>query len=40
MVKAVQPGFVLGALAATAVLLLVSRRFFRFVLRSYRSASS
>jgi ABC-2 type transport system permease protein len=40
MVKVVQPAFVYGALGATGVLLVVSRRFFRFALRCYRSASS
>jgi ABC-2 type transport system permease protein len=40
MVKAIDGNFVFGALGATGVLLAVSRRFFRFALRSYRSASS
>jgi ABC-2 type transport system permease protein len=40
MVKVFQPGFVLLMAGATVVLLVVSRRFFRHALRSYRSASS
>ncbi len=40
MVKAIEVPFVLGVLGATVALLLVSRRFFRFALRAYRSASS
>ena len=40
MVKAFEPGFVGLTLVATIVLLFASRRFFRYVLRRYRSASS
>jgi ABC-2 type transport system permease protein len=40
MVKALEPGFVALTFAAGIVLLVVSRWFFRFALRSYRSASS
>jgi ABC-2 type transport system permease protein len=40
MVKVLEPGFVALTLAAGVVLLVVSRWFFRYALRSYRSASS
>lgn len=40
VVKALDWRFVLWTLASTALLLVVSRRFFRLALRSYRSASS
>jgi ABC-2 type transport system permease protein len=40
MVKALDVPFVLWMLAATLLLLVASRRFFRRALRSYRSASS
>jgi ABC-2 type transport system permease protein len=40
MVKALEPPFVVWTLASTAVLLVVSRKFFFRALRSYRSASS
>jgi ABC-2 type transport system permease protein len=40
MVKTLHWEFVLGSLGATAVLLGLSRRFFRRALHSYRSASS
>jgi ABC-2 type transport system permease protein len=40
MVKALSPGFVAGTVAAAVALVVVSRRFFRRALRSYRSASS
>jgi ABC-2 type transport system permease protein len=40
MVKALEPGPIAGMLVAAAVLLAVSRRFFRYALQSYRSASS
>ena len=40
MVRVLEPGMVAFTLAATAVLLWASRRFFQHALRSYRSASS
>jgi ABC-2 type transport system permease protein len=40
MVRTLEPGFIAGMLAATAVLLVGSRAFFRRALSSYRSASS
>jgi ABC-2 type transport system permease protein len=40
MVKAFEPEFIALTLAATVVLLVLSRRVFRFALQSYRSASS
>jgi ABC-2 type transport system permease protein len=40
MVRALDPGMVAMTLAATALLLWLSRRFFRRALRAYRSASS
>jgi ABC-2 type transport system permease protein len=40
MVRALEPWFVLYTLAATVVVVLVSRAFFRYALRRYRSASS
>jgi ABC-2 type transport system permease protein len=40
MVKALEPEFVAYTLAATVVVLMVSRWFFRYALRRYRSASS
>jgi ABC-2 type transport system permease protein len=40
MVRALDPAFVAGTAVAAVVLLIVSRRFFRRALRSYRSASS
>ncbi len=40
MVRTVEPGFVAFTIGVAAVLLLVSRWFFRFSLRRYRSASS
>src|SRR5205823_5319782 len=40
MVKVFEPHLVAYTLFATVVLLFVSRRFFRFALQKYRSASS
>jgi len=40
MVKALEPQFVAYTFLATVVVLLVSRRFFRYALKRYRSASS
>jgi ABC-2 type transport system permease protein len=40
MVRVFEPWTVLFTLAVTAVLLVVSRKFFRLALRRYRSASS
>lgn len=40
MVKALEPAFVAYTLLATAAVLIVSRWFFRYALRRYRSASS
>jgi len=40
MVKSIEPGFVAYALAATVVVLFISRRFFQYALTRYRSASS
>jgi len=40
MVKALEPGFVAYTAAATLAVLVVSRWFFRYALRRYRSASS
>src|SRR5262249_54042896 len=40
MLKAVEPGFVALTVAATVLLLWLSRLFFRRALQSYRSASS
>jgi ABC-2 type transport system permease protein len=40
MVKALEPGFVVYTLVATAGVLLVGRWFFRYALKRYRSASS
>jgi ABC-2 type transport system permease protein len=40
MVKLIDPALAAFTFLATAVMLLVSRRFFRYALRSYRSASS
>ena len=40
MVRSLEPGFIAGMVASTAVLLVGSRAFFRRALSSYRSASS
>jgi ABC-2 type transport system permease protein len=40
MVKVLDPRFIALTLAATGILLVISRRFFRYALQSYRSASS
>ncbi|MFN4261811.1 MAG: ABC transporter permease [Gemmataceae bacterium] len=40
MVKTLEPAFVAYTVAATLVMLVVSRRFFYYALRRYRSASS
>lgn len=40
MVKAFEPGMIAFTLAATVVLVFASRKFFRFALQKYRSASS
>jgi ABC-2 type transport system permease protein len=40
MVKALEWPFIAGTVAATVILVFLSRRFFRRALRSYRSASS
>jgi ABC-2 type transport system permease protein len=40
MVRVLQPEMIAFTLAATAVLMWASRRFFQHALRSYRSASS
>jgi ABC-type uncharacterized transport system permease subunit len=40
MVKAFDPWFIAWMIVAAVVMLLISRRFFRRALRSYRSASS
>lgn len=40
ILRALDLGFVLGMLAATVLLLVVSRKFFRHALKAYRSASS
>lgn len=40
MVRVLEPGLLLYTLAATAAMLYLSRQFFRFALRRYRSASS
>jgi ABC-type uncharacterized transport system permease subunit len=40
MVKAFEPGFIAWTVASAVLLLVVSRRFFRHALQSYRSASS
>ena len=40
MVRALDPGFIAGTVFAAGALVIVSRRFFRRALRSYRSASS
>ena len=40
MVRTLEPGFIVGMVLATVVLIFVSRAFFRRALSSYRSASS
>jgi ABC-2 type transport system permease protein len=40
MVKVLEPGFAAFTVLATVVMLYVSRKFFRYALRCYRSASS
>jgi ABC-2 type transport system permease protein len=40
MMRAIEPGFVAYTVAATVVVLWLSRRFFKFALERYRSASS
>lgn len=40
MVKTLEPGFIVWTVVAALAMLVVSRRFFRRALQSYRSASS